>query len=553
VPRRVFNPGITGHRLFYPILAVVLFMIGALRISATYHVFSGVYDEPIHFASGMQWLDQGKYEYEAEHPPLATVLLAVGPYLKGLRSHSLVDPVDEGNSILDSGGEYLKNLALARAGNLPFLALATVAIFMWARRWFSDATGFWALLLFLNLPAVLGHAGLATLDIACTGSLIAALYWFLRWLEKPGLNETIWLGVASAVAVLSKFAVLPFFSICAAVAIGMMILVDSAGAKQYAASLRAKRMLLATGLLAAIVFAGYRFALIPYATIPALHVALERKLAAGTALREWAAWGENMPLPFTKLVLSFGYLIHHSLDGHESFLLGQQRMTGWWYFFPVVLFFKNPLGFLALTVAGIAATLRGFGSRSWQQIATALFPLAILAFCMLSKVDLGVRHILPIYPFMALIAGDLIVRAFACRKAAGIACAAVAASVIVSAALAHPDYMAYFNIAAGAHPERILVESDLDWGQDLHRLANRLKALGVKEVSLQYFGSAPVETAGLPTRHAVSRTEITQGWVAISVRYLGIDFARDGSFGWLKSCTPVERIGKSIFLYRIGD
>jgi hypothetical protein len=97
-----------------------------------------------------------------------------------------------------------------------------------------------------------------------------------------------------------------------------------------------------------------------------------------------------------------------------------------------------------------------------------------------------------------------------------------------------------------------LCESDLDWGQDLHRLSRELKSLGVKQVSVGYFGNAPLEKAGLPEYRILSPDEKSTGYVAVSVRYTNLSYAADGSYGWLRSYQPLERIGKSIDLYRIS-
>jgi hypothetical protein len=113
-----------------------------------------------------------------------------------------------------------------------------------------------------------------------------------------------------------------------------------------------------------------------------------------------------------------------------------------------------------------------------------------------------------------------------------------------------PDFVAYFNQLAPV-PERVLAESDLDWGQDLDRLARRLEEVGANEVHLKYFGSALLEKAGLPTYWDLDARAPVKGWVAISVHYLYLEHAHDGSFDWLKRYTPRERVGKSIDLFYI--
>jgi hypothetical protein len=117
--------------------------------------------------------------------------------------------------------------------------------------------------------------------------------------------------------------------------------------------------------------------------------------------------------------------------------------------------------------------------------------------------------------------------------------------------MAHPDYLAYFNGFASRHPEKVLCESDLDWGQDLYRLRDALRAHGVNQVAIRYFGTAPLDRAGLPPHRELSPSTPSSGWAAISLHALVMENAENGSFEWLKQYQPVERVGKSIYLYRL--
>jgi hypothetical protein len=122
---------------------------------------------------------------------------------------------------------------------------------------------------------------------------------------------------------------------------------------------------------------------------------------------------------------------------------------------------------------------------------------------------------------------------------------------VLESIIVHPDYLAYFNQIAGRHPEAIVCESDLDWGQDLHRLSARLRARGVKEVAIRYFGTFPLDKANLPPYRDVPPYTPISGYVAISIRDLVLENARDGSFGWLKQYEPIEKIGRTIYLFQV--
>jgi hypothetical protein len=536
----------------------VLIGLAVLRVVSTYPVLNGTYDEPVHIACGMEWLQWGTYTCEPQHPPLARIAVALGPFVRGLRLDARLNPpdqrsrslYDEGNRILYSEDHYWSNLTWARLGTLPFLVLLCVVTSVWARRWFSEAAGFWAVLLLVCTSPILGHAGLATNDLACAAGAAFALYRFLRWLEWPDLARCLWWGFATAIAVLCKFSNIPFLAACYAVGLIAM----SRGAFW-------KRWLVQIGLAACVVFAlawaTYRFSLIPPAVFygqhhPVIDDALSR--------RPWlhSAWNSviTTPLPLSEATMGVLDVFVHNSVGHDSYLLGQWSQSGWWYFFPVVLAVKSPIGLLVLAMCGWRFLLRRWREtdwkQSWRQVLTMVFPLAILLVCMLGRIDLGVRHILPVYPLLAIAGGHAAVTLFRLSRYAAIVAALLVAWVVGDSVRTHPDYLAHFNEFGGSHPENILCESDLDWGQDLNRLSQRLKQRGIQDLSIAYFGTMPLEKADLGHFELLSPTQITRGYVAVSLHRLNMDYRKDGSFAWLKAYQPIERIGKSIDLFYIA-
>lgn len=202
---------------------LVLLISAVCRLIPTYSTFNGTYDEPLHIACGMEWLDRGTYTIELQHPPLGRVLAAWGPYLRGLRSHSLPGGDREGNAILCSGGQYWRNLTLARLGTLPLLAMSCLVIYLWASRWFTRVAGIWAVLLFVSLPPILAHSGLATTDMAGAATFLLALYLFVAWLETPGRWPAAWLGFGLGLAFLGKFSNFVFLPACFVVAIAVAL------------------------------------------------------------------------------------------------------------------------------------------------------------------------------------------------------------------------------------------------------------------------------------------------------------------------------------------
>jgi hypothetical protein len=130
------------------------------------------------------------------------------------------------------------------------------------------------------------------------------------------------------------------------------------------------------------------------------------------------------------------------------------------------------------------------------------------------------------------------------------AAAAAVISTAFSSISSQDHLLAYFNVLAGGHPERIVADSDLDWGQDLHRLSRRLAELKAPRVSICYSGNARLRQAGLPPFTELDPFRPVSGYVAASARCISLATARNGAFRWLQSRQPIERIGSSIFLYK---
>ena len=119
-------------------------------------------------------------------------------------------------------------------------------------------------------------------------------------------------------------------------------------------------------------------------------------------------------------------------------------------------------------------------------------------------------------------------------------------------ARAHPDHLAYFNPIAGAHPERILVDSNLDWGQDLYRLTDVMKRMRIDEIHVAYFGSADLRAAGVPNARRLEANERATGWIAASQTNLSGEWGGSG-YQWLYDYELVGRIGPSLLLFYVPE
>lgn len=524
-------------------IAIAAILLGSVRIAATYDVFSHTCDEPAHIAAGMEWLDKGTYTWEPQHPPLARVAAALGPYLLGghSRKHGSQSDVlgmfEEGIRILYHGPRNSDlTLAAARLGVLPFFWIASVVVYEWGRRYFNRATAALAVCIFTFIPAVLAHAGLATTDMALTAFLGAAFLTGLMWIDRPGTRRAALFGLCAGLAILSKFSSLVFFPAAAGLALIWYLASTRPPVSRIWQDIRLRVPTLALAWLVCclVVWAGYRF-----------------------SIGRDPVMGVTLPAP--QLYAGIRQVETHSAQGHPSFLLGQRGDTGWWYFFPVVLAVKTPLALLILLGIWMvaAATGRLKSDRGWLPVA---FALGILLLGMASRIDLGLRHILPVYIGLALATAAAVVwmmELAVSRPVLAWAPAAIAAWLGLSSLLSHPDYLPYFNEVAGSHPENIVVDSDLDWGQDLKRLARRLRELQVPSVAILTGFIADFDAEGVPLwRGKIDLFHPRAGWTAVSISSLkitrlGLPAVYAQYRVWPEVLPPTERIGKGILLWYI--
>jgi hypothetical protein len=577
------------------LLIALLVLVAVLRVVSTYRVFSETVDEPYHVGSGLEWLTTRHYDLEPEHPPLARGLFALGARMEGVKLLDSGDRLAVGNAILYSNEHYSRNLALARAGNLPFLIVALVIVAVWTRRLFGGKAAMIAVALLGALPLILAHAGLATTDMAAAAMTIAALFAFARWLESPTIHRTLLLGIAIGVGLLVKFSFPIYFAVGAIVfavvirrrprvlrfgaAIAIALLIVWAGYKFDAGNLNDVRLGVFKDPTAPYVAAKYakvpgyewvradivdRFRnygdlvsktrggsvdFVDWAKVAGYPSPLAGRrgdtLAGAPPLprrgvvevakepfrRAWQWAAVKLPLPAPWFLVGFEYATWHAGNLHPSFFLGEHRDSGWWYYFPVIVFFKTPIAFLLLAIAGVVLLIRS-GNR--EAIAVAIAPLAMFAPAMASTLNIGVRHILPIFPLLAIAA------AFAATRLPRVAAVVLLGWFFVAGVVAHPDYLAYFNETA-RHPERIALDSNLDWGQDLLRLARVVRERRIAHLWLAYFGTADV-ARHIASTEALPAGREADGWIAVSEMKMD-------QYRWLERYRPAQRIGKSIRLY----
>lgn len=519
------------------LIAMGLLAIAVGRIVANSVQLSETYDEGVHIAAGIELLDRGSFTWEPKHPPLGRVAVALGPWLSGIGFQGMPDMWSEGRAIIHAG-DAERTLFLARLGVLPFFLLAGLILWRWTRRLAGEVEALGAVALYSLTPIILAHAGIATTDMAMSATFVALLYAASRWLEAPTPVTSAWLGLAGAAAVTAKLSSVPFFG----VAVVLVLVV-----RAWQARVGGDRPMLLTRSHGR--------------GLPV--VALVALLSAWALYRFQVGWWHGVPVPLTSLGQGLRDLVTHNAYGHASWLRGEAYADGRLLFFPVGIAVKAPLTLLALGVAGLGLLLRrAIVTHAWQPAVPVLACVAVLAVSIPARINIGTRHVLPVFLLLALGGGIALAAAWrrAPRGIPRVVVATLMAAGMLSTVWPRRDPLAWFNELAGANPERLLVDSDLDWGQDLLRLRDTLATRGIDSVTMAYFGSAVPEMYGLPVRARWKRGMPVQGWFAVSrtLRARGDASLRNGvwelhpeALRWLDAYTPAASIGSGMVLYHL--
>jgi hypothetical protein len=526
-------------------ICAFLVVLALARIVATYPVLTHTMDEPTHISCGLEWWQENKYSYETLHPPLGRVAAAFGPYLLGSKNVSAQESSSKSPLLLYEAPSYWTMLSAARAGELPFFLLAVLVVWAWARHLHGDRTAICSVFLFTALPPVLAHAGLATTDIALCATVPAVFYTLYRWLESPTIKRGVLLGIATAAAMLSKYTALIFLPAgCVA------ILALYPKRPELLNKHRALSLLVSAGVAFAILWGGYCFSVAEVPLVKGVYM-----LPLPEQVKEAALDYPGVHLPAGEYLRGMLEAQYYNQHGQQSYLLGEQSERGWWYFFPVVFSIKTPLPYLLLALLGCVWLFR-CPREQWLPAACAV---AIFAVVLPARINLGIRHILPIFPLLSIPAGFAIARMIAgAPRGMPVAAVLLASWSTWSSFSAHPDYIGYFNeIAAGA-PEQYRVDSDLDWGQNLKRLSDWVDAKGIQDpIAFAWYGSSD------PSRHDImfvpaSPWHAPTGWAAISTTPLMMGSNSQDRFGrrawwWLDGRTPDETIGGILLFYISGN
>lgn len=546
----------------------VLFIMWALALTSMAQK-APTFDEQGFIVRGLGYLRAGNTHMRVGHPlglnALSAALLVNDP--------GVALPTDD-PSWSESSFHRPAELFLWEIGNdvehvmflarLPTIWLALLLAAL-AGRWAFALTGRrWAGLLALALlafdPNILASARLATTDLGLAASALAAGFALWWWLKRPSWSRAALAGAAFGLLQNTKFTAglfVPLFALVILVGLWQMW---RGGPDRRALFWRSLLMLLIAYPLAAFftLWAAYGFQI---GTLPA-------DLPSFTQLA-----GLTLPLSHhLEQLLDIGGRLQVSTP---AFLLGQYSDSGWQYYFPVAFLLKTPLPTLILLVWASVLFVRRLRARralSAPDSAALLIPaVGYFAFALTTDINLGYRHLLPVLPFLYVFTAVHIPRPAwspALHPLRRLAPAALLTWLFAAALFIYPDFLAFFNALAGGPNGgwRFLVDSNLDWGQDLDDLPAWMAANGVEQVWLSYFGEGRPEYYGVryvgldsfpprlmnPQARPFYPHNPAPGVYAISATTLqSVHFADSDQFAWFRAREPVDKLGYSIFLYDV--
>ena len=538
-------------------------------------------DEFYHIPAGYYHLTAGNFEVNTEHPPLVK-MLAAAPLLLLVRPEA---PPPQYPATAQPGRRTEATLALFwRANTSRFEAVSlwsrvpmifiTVAlgalVFLYARRLFGPRAALFAVALFSFEPTALAHGRVIQTDVPAAFSYLLFVFALHTYALNPTMRRALLLGSAVGLALVTKFSLVVVAPMFAASAVVLVAVAPRRGQSRPRIAFQA----IAASLVALVVVnAAYYFQRGALLEGDLSYIAFQSPSFSGAVAS--GVWALSNLVPGSYLLGLYQVWVHNR-NGHLASVLGRYGYRGWWYYFPVAFALKTTIPFLLASIAALAwAARRLFLGRDWRMPAL-LVPIAIYSLlAMTSRINIGVRHILPVFPFLFILGGallDRLLQLWPGRQAARLAVALLMCWVVFEAARAYPHYISYMNQLAWRRPHwYYLTDSNVEWGDDVRELALYLRARGETKVRAALLDGITFNDFSVPyvrtlDHYGIEYVNLLSGeeepaetrYVAVGASYLnGALLLAQPAPQRLKVLEyrrqkPEAVIGNSIYLYRVG-
>lgn len=493
------------HKLFFLLAAAGLLAILTAELMLSMRQMSLTVDEGAHLYAGYQHWRARDFGVNPEHPPLVKMVAALpllGMNLKQPHPPNPIFIVEEyaGGDELMQANDMNLLLTRSRTAVSVFTLLLGVLVFAMGYEMFGPQAALLALALFTFEPMVLAHGALVTTDMGVAACLCAAVYAFYRYVKQPGAARQLVFGVAVGLTLVTKLSgvlILPIVLVCAAAE--LIPVWSTRRALRLAGAICAGA---AIGYVILWGFYGFRYAARPAGLVMMPALAQFVHLMPGKTqtwavihLAQWHLLPEAYLYGWTKLPAG--------TTRAPGFLFGRLYQRGSWMYFPVSLLIKSSLTLLLLTLLAPILFWRGMLPYRRELIFLGAGILIYLGASMTSDLNIGVRHVLPVYPFAAVLAGAC---AWAIAKSSKVGMYAVAAALLfqmVSSLHTYPNYIPYGNEAFGGPDKsyRYLADSNVDWAQSLKQVSAYLGAHQITDCWIAHSGmNDDLSAAGIPCR-----------------------------------------------------
>ncbi len=547
-------------------------------------------DELAHVPSGYGYMHEQDYRLNPEHPPLLKDLSAVPLLLMDLNFDKQFKAWKQDvNGQWSMGWKFIfgsnnpteKMIFWSRIPMILILMIFGYYIFRWTKELFGPITALLPLFLFSFSPTFIAHGRYVTTDVGAAAAFFIATYYFIRWLKNPKKKNLIIAGVVFGIAQLVKFSLfilIPF--------LGLILLVWIVVAKkrfwQYVWKFI---IILVIGYL--VIFPLYQYHVLNYP--PEKQVGDTEHILGSHSIPPLAntiIWMADKPILRAYSQYSLGLLMvfQRTAGGNTTFFLGEVASIAWPLYFPIVYIIKTPLALQILTIIALLFLAWQIRPRKYSkkilphikkyftEYAMLIFLAVYWALSINSNLNIGVRHVLPTFPFTYILISGQIKRISNHIKAKKIAIGFYLLLTILlgwyafSSISIFPYYLTHFNELVGGAKNgyKYVTDSNLDWGQDLKRLNNWADKNGVEKIKVDYFGGSDVNYY-LGDKYEEWHSnydpeKAKNSYLAVSATFLqqsraipakGFDEPTD-QYMWLYRYEPVAVIGNSIFVYYIN-
>jgi 4-amino-4-deoxy-L-arabinose transferase-like glycosyltransferase len=577
------NPGNYLRQSFIrhwsPILCgcLLVFMGGNLLSNAWRSSLTN--DELVHIPAGYQYLRTGNFRLNPEHPPLVKMLACLPLLVVNPRVYLEPDGADQefARFTLLASIEFwqrnqLRFHAIAFWSRVPMVLLTLalgLLIYVYGRQLLGARAAVLAVVLFSLEPTMLAHGWIVHTDMAAAFGYLFFFFALHEYLRTPTLGRALWVSLVTGLALLIKFSMVILIPILGVALLYLAIRAPSFGVSRRSCLLHGGLMLVVMVLL---LNAAYYFQH-PVLATP------ESKFIMETAPTPLAAERINDSVKLLSKVVPTYYLfglytvfVHNHL-GHPSSLLGHYSLFGWWYYFPVAFALKTSLPFLLLSVAAVGWALYACLIGRDRRFVPLLLGLTIyLAVSMNGSINIGVRHIAPVFPFLFLLGGAYLDRMLKWSRfgVARTLVLLVLSWMLVDCRNTYPNYLASTNpLTFGKPAWSLLADSNVEWGQDIGELAEYLKSRGETNLigalsggwatpsmyGIKLLDFAPPDLQSSSTNYVAIGAGFLNG-VSVPPGFKdadGVELSdeqRRNYFAKYRTLEPEKVFGKSIYLYR---